>query len=130
MGIKINVVIGVICLSLGAYLEYKFNKPEVLTQIVTHDVIKEQVVTVTHTVHDKDGSTVTDSTTTQNTVDTSNTKLQVIAPHVDIWQITAGYAPLSNSYTVGASHRFIGPLWLGTQISTQGQALLTLSVQF
>lgn len=141
-----------VSLAMGGYLSREMVPKIVVktvtqTQTVDHDVTHDHIITVVKEVDNKDGTKEIDTTTTNNTVEASSSKVDATTHTTSStpapipkpqWFITAGagldVSSLSNLaspiYNASVNHRFIGPIYLGAWVNTKTQAGVQLGLEF
>lgn len=113
--IVVSLAIGMI---VGALLMKKYSAPSIIEKTIT----KDHVVTVIRRTKNKDGSSQTDTTRTE---DRNQVRTESKQPE---YMISAGI--LGAGYQVSAQRRLFGPVWLGANASTQGMLGLTVGIEF
>ena len=114
--------------------------PKVQTQVqtveVTKEVVKNNIVTVTKIVKEKDGSETTTTTTTDNSVtqtSDSKSKSKTIAASKD-WVISGSvqtkFEGLQPIYGVQVQRRILGPFYLGAMTNTDRAAGVSIGFEF
>lgn len=130
--ILIPLIALIVGLLVGAGVIYKY-KPRVVTetQVVSKDVVHNQIVTVTKVIKQKDGSEVSTTTATDTSVKVDNTVSKDIkAPN---YHVTAGYDigfTAVPSYSLQVEKRIAGPLFLGARAETRGAVGVVLGLEF
>lgn len=125
----IALVIGML---IGAGLIYKY-KPRTVTetQVVTKDVIHNQILTVTKFVKQKDGTEVGTTTTTDTSTSTgTSVSKDIKAPnyHVSVGaNIAFDAVP---SYSVQVEKRVFGPVFVGVRGETRGAVGAMIGLEF
>lgn len=122
MNFKILGATVVVSLIAGALL-YRHFAPSVE---VTKEVVKDRIITVTHTVVTPDGTTTTDSTTTEKHDQTSVAK--TVPKQLD-WAAGLNYNT-NQQYSADLARRVLGPVFVVIGIDQAGTASLGLRVDF
>lgn len=134
MNYKLLLLIITVSLLLGAGMDHYLN-PTIKNTETTKEVIKNNIVTVTHEVKEKDGTidTTTTVTDTSQKTDTSKSTQVIILPKPN-WLVSATYNTdihtLQPSYGADVKRRILGPIFLGANADTSGRIGLTLGMEF
>jgi hypothetical protein len=119
--------------ALGALTEHHYAKPVIQSVNVDHDVIHNNIVTVTHTIHEKDGTTDTTTTTMDHTQQV-DTDTKTIAKPLPNWLVAGTYSTeihtLQPAYGVQVNRRILGPMYIGAGLNSQGMVGLSLGFEF
>ena len=125
--------VAVLGASCGAWF---FSHETVKTVNVDHDVVHDQIVTVTKTIKQPTGVVETDTTVTDSkTSDDTDTKTTVAPSPTPSkkWIVSGTYGMGINSipaYGVEVQYRLIGPVIVGVQGDTSARGLVTLGIEF
>lgn len=136
MELKNVAIVVVITAVLSAVItKYYFPKLQMQTVEVEKEVIKNNIVTVTKVVKDKDGNettetTVVDKSTTKNT----DSKVVSIAASKD-WMISASAQTdfkegLKPVYGLQVQRRILGPFYLGATANTDRAIGVSVGFEF
>lgn len=135
--VRLMVVGAIGCAVAGALLERQFNKNEVIkTVTVDHEVIKYQVVTVTHEADKPDGTKIIDTTMTDNSEKTTDVVQKIVdakASQQFGYLAAVGMAVDANgvkTYSLSVDKRLLGPVTLGVFGSTCSELGLRIGVMF
>lgn len=96
------------------------------TKTVDKEVVKDRVTTVERIITAPDGTR-----TEERTIDEKKEDKRTITtvPKPPDWYLYVGSAS-SRDYAIGINRRILGPVSIGGQLSTTGQGLLTIGVEF
>lgn len=100
------------------------------TKIVTRDIIRDKIVTVTRTVKAPDGTIIRDrrTETDRDTTRRSESVVQTAAPLKD-WRISGGYMA-DKVFTGSVERRALGPIFIGVQADSSGRIGASIGVEF
>jgi len=141
------MLLGAILLAGLGYAFGRYAQPAkvvIKTEIQTVEVEKKRnnIVTVTHEVEQKDGTKIIDTRTEDksiemNTIDQTVKQTETITNAKPNWKVQglagANYLHLTSDplvYTVDVEHRFIGPIFLGAYGRSDKEIGLSISVEF
>jgi len=132
---RVYIGIAVVCLLLGAALEFKLNPPKTVTNTVTQEVTKTDVVTVVKEIKKPDGTVETDTTTTDKTIVDTDTKTQTTVLQSKQWTVYLQIVPHTQDWTrpnyeIGAYKKWLGDLSVGGSYRTDGTVGLGLLYSF
>jgi len=127
--IKTVVLVGVVGMLCGAYIEKQFDGSAKLSDETT---INKDIITIIKKKKNKDGSTETDT----KIVDKSKEKekvVQVAPAKAPDWFISAGIGlskDMSKVYVGSVNRRILGPVYIGVWGTTQQSAGASIALQF
>ena len=132
--------VAVLCLLsavLAAGLTRQYASREVIqTKIVDHIVVKDKIVTVTKQITRPDGTSETDSTTTSDITKIDDRQTRILdtkASSAPNWFISAGLATgvgLQPVYSVQASRRLLGPMFVGVSAASDAKVGISIGFEF
>lgn len=137
MTLKTEVVTGCIILltgfGLGVITVIHFSTPKTITVETQHDVIHNNIVTVTHTIKENDGTVDVTTTTTDHSqkIETDSKTAVQIQPN---WLVSGTYGidihTLQPAYGLQVNRRILGPVFIGALLNTRGDVGLSLGFEF
>lgn len=122
MNFKILGATVIVSLIAGALLYRHFVSPVE----VTKEVVKDRIVTVTHTVKAPDGTETTDSTTTEKHDQTNVAKTM---PKQLDWAAGLNYN-INRQYSADLARRVLGPVFVVIGIDQVGTASIGVRAEF
>lgn len=129
MTIKTGLIIGLLLLLIGAAIGRYTASPTETVKEVEKEVVKHDVVTVTHEVKRPDGTTETEITTTDKTKESSTKKTEVSSAAAPNWFLV-GSATKDNVYGLQVNRRILGPAFVGVGATTDHIYTLNVGVEF
>lgn len=131
------IIIAIVCLISGALIQRQWDgKQTEKIMTITRDIIHNQIVTVTKTITKPDGSTETDSTTTDTSIKKEIEKqiVESSKPFYNSQWLIAGGASLNSDreqfYKLEVQRNILGPLWLGIYGTTHKELGLSAGILF
>jgi hypothetical protein len=125
--------------SFGRYAQPAKEVIKTVEVVKTVETVKHDTVTITKQIKKPDGSTETDTTTTDKDVDTTNTSMtdktsETITNVKPQWKATGllGYnvSTFQKVYGAEIDRRIIGPIFIGAWANTQQTGGVSVSIEF
>lgn len=134
MGYLKNILIGVLCLAVGAGVGRYLTPPKIQEKIVEKEVTKTQEHTVTVVVKNPNGGETTTITHDVNTTITDNKKTDIQVTNRPDWRAYAGTGynidAGKQTYIIGVDRRIISEVTIGVYGTTNHEVGVTLGIGF
>ncbi len=119
--IKQIIVIGLTIFALGYYLGGKYQSPKEITKVEVqeHEVIKNNIITVTKEITKADGTKETVTTVVDKSIEKKDKQVESIVSKTiqKQWLVGLGVNPFSytDTYSAQINRRVLGPFSVGVQ---------------